>query len=89
MLPTDPVVDGGTDEPAPELVMPARKTGWNKYPVPQAVSDLAAPFGDAQIVWKGAAAYSANPATVELIAATSGVTPLTSLAANDEIWVKY
>jgi periplasmic copper chaperone A len=89
-LPTDPVVDGGTDEPAPALVvLPARKPGWNKYVVPQAVPDLAALFGDAQIVWKGTAAYSANPTTAELIASTPGVTALSGLAANDEIWVKY
>jgi uncharacterized protein YcnI len=31
MLPTDPVVDGGTDEPAPSLtIVPARLSGWNK-----------------------------------------------------------
>jgi periplasmic copper chaperone A len=90
MLPTDPIVDGGADEPAPELkVLPARKPGWNKFTVAQAVSDLNAVFGDAQIVWKGSAAFSPNPTTVELIGATSGVTALTSLAANDEIWVKY
>ena len=79
MLPTDPVVDGGTDEPAPALVvLPARKPGWNKFVVAQAVPDVAALFGDAQIVWKGSAAYSANPATAELIAATPGVTALTA-----------
>jgi periplasmic copper chaperone A len=90
MLPTDPVVDGGTDEPAPALmIMPARKPGWNKYVVAQAVPDLGAAFGDAQIVWKGTAAFSANPTTAQLITSTSGVTALTSLAANDEIWVKY
>jgi len=90
MLPTDPVVDGGADEPAPALVvLPARRPGWNKFTVAQAVTDVAAIFGDAQIVWKGTAAYSANPATAELIAATPGVTALTALAANDEIWVKY
>jgi uncharacterized protein YcnI len=90
MLPTDPAVDGGADEPAPALVvLPARRAGWNKYVVAQAVPDLAAIFGDAQIVWKGAAAFSANPATSELIAATPGVTALTALAANDEIWVRY
>ena len=90
MLPTDPVVDGGTDEPAPALViLPARRPGWNKYVVPQAVPDVAALFGDAQIVWKGTAAYSANPTTAELIGATPGVTALSALAANDEIWVKY
>jgi periplasmic copper chaperone A len=90
MLPTDPIVDGGTDEPAPALViLPARRPGWNKYVVAQAVPDVATVFGDAQIVWKGTAAYSANPTTTELIASTPGVTALTALAANDEIWVKY
>ncbi|MDY7225452.1 DUF1775 domain-containing protein [Hyalangium rubrum] len=77
-------------EPAPELrVLPARKPGWNKFTVPMAISDLSVYFSDAQIVWKGTAAYSANPATAELATATSGVTALTSLQANDEIWVKY
>ena len=90
MLPTDPYTDGGADEPAPALVvMPARRPGWNKYVVPRAVSDLASVFADAQIVWKGTAAYSADATTTALIAATSGVTALTSLAANDEVWVKY
>jgi periplasmic copper chaperone A len=89
-LPTDPVVDGGADEPAPELrIVPARKPGWNKYVIPQAMTDLSIYFGDALIAWKGAAAFSANPATTELIAGTAGVTPLTALTANDEIWVKY
>jgi hypothetical protein len=46
-------------------------------------------FGDALIVWKGAAAYSANPTTKELIAGTPGVTALTSLAVGDELWVRY
>jgi uncharacterized protein YcnI len=91
MLATDPVVDGGAeDEPAPALVvMPARRPGWNKVVVAAAVPDLSKVFGDAQIVWKGTAAYSASATTTELIAATGGVTALTSLAANDEIWVKY
>jgi uncharacterized protein YcnI len=91
MLPTDPVVDGGgTDEPAPALVvLPARQPGWNKFVVAQPVADLSTIFGDAQIVWKGTAAYSANPSTATLITSTAGVTALTSLAANDEIWVKY
>jgi len=90
MLPTDPIVDGGADEPAPALVvLPARRPGWNKFTVAQPLPDLAAILGDAQIVWKGTAAYSANPTTAELIGSTAGVTALTSLAANDEIWVKY
>ena len=69
--------------------MPARKPGWNKFVVTQAMTDLSVYFGDALIAWKGAAAYSANPATTELIAGTAGVAPLTALSANDEIWVKY
>jgi uncharacterized protein YcnI len=90
MLPTDPVADAGTDEPAPALVvLPARQPGWNKYVVAQAVPDVAVIFADAQIVWKGTAAYSANPATTELIAATPGVSVLTTIAAGDEIWVRY
>ncbi len=81
---------GEEDEPAPALkIVPARKPGWNKYTVPSDMSDLSVFFGDAQIVWKGTAAYSPNAATVELAAGTSGVTALTELKANDEIWVKY
>ena len=82
---------GGADagEPAPGLnILPARSPGWNKYTVPAAVTDLAI-FRDALIVWKGTAAYSANPATVAQIEAEEGVTLLTTLAAGDEIWVKY
>lgn len=90
MLPADAPLDGGADEPAPGLrILPARFPGWNKFVVPAAISDLAAVFGDARIVWKGTAAWSANPATVELIDGTPGVTRLGSVAANDEIWVKY
>jgi len=90
MLPTDPVVDGGADEPAPALrIVPVRRPGWNRYVVTQTMTDLSVFFADAQIAWKGASAYSANPITAVLIAGTPGVTPLTSLAANDEVWVKY
>lgn len=87
-----PTTTGGTTapEPAPELrIVPARKAGWNKYTVPAAVTDLSLFFGDAQIVWKGTAAYSANVSTAELAKTTSGVSELTSLQANDEIWVRY
>jgi hypothetical protein len=53
------------------------------------VPDLSVFFGDAQIVWKGTAAYSSNPATAELAKMTSGVSELTALDAGDEIWVRY
>ena len=82
---TDPDV-----EPAPTLyVVPPRFAGWNKYTVPVAVDDLGVFFGDAQIVWSGSAAYSKNPSTAELILATDGASSLASLAAGDQIWVRY
>lgn len=81
--------DGGP-EPAPELtIVPARQPGWNRFTVPAAIPDLKVFFSDALIVWKGSAAFSANPSTAQMIDDTDGVTQLTSLAANDEIWVKY
>lgn len=92
ILPTSTPADGaaGADEPAPALViLPARKPGWNKFTIAQPTTDLGTLFGDALIVWKGSAAYSANPTTTELIASTSGVTTLTALSASDVIWVKY
>jgi periplasmic copper chaperone A len=77
-------------EPAPSLVVVApRYPGWNKLTVSEDISDLAVYFADAQIVWKGDSAYSINPTTVELIGQTEGVTPLSSLRAKDEIWVRY
>ena len=90
-LPTDPVVDGGTAaEPAPALVIvPARQPGWNNFTVPVAVSSLSTYFPDALIVWKDSAAYSVNMTTTSLIAATPGASALSSLAANDQIWVRY
>lgn len=79
-----------TTEPAAALnVVPARVPGWNKYVVPAAMTDLSVFFKDAQIVWKGAAAYSANPNTANLIMNTPGATVLTTLGENDEVWVKY
>jgi uncharacterized protein YcnI len=82
-----------TGEPAPVLnVVPARVTGWNKYTLATAVqaAKFGTFFGDAQIVWKGNSAYSANAALMPLITSTPGVTVMTSdLAAGDVIWVKY
>lgn len=81
--------DGGA-EPAPELkIVPARRPGWNKWTVPNDIADLSVFFSDAQIVWKGDQAYSANPTTVELIDNTPDVEALSELSAGDEIWVKY
>lgn len=82
---------GGDPEadPAPGLrILPERHAGWNKYTVDVDITDLSY-FADAQIVWQGAAAYSANPTTKALIEGEEGVTTLTSIDAGDEIWVKY
>lgn len=80
-------------EPSPQLVVvPAHSPGWNKLVLaaPVAASDLGAYFGDAQIVWKGAAAFSPNATVAALIGKTTGATVLsTDLAAGDELWVKY
>ena len=45
--------------------------------------------GEVSIVWSGAAAYSANPITLELIKKEPGVTVLSELHPGSEIWVKY
>lgn len=84
----DEVPEG--EEPAPALtILPPRVTGWNKLTVPVDIEDVSVFFADAQIVWKGEAAYSPNAATAELIAGTDGVSSLASLEEGDEIWVKY
>ena len=85
------VVWGGEDA-AMLTIVPARLPGWNSYTLPAAMleADVGTYFGDALIVWKGTAAYSSNPATAALIAATTGVTALTGdLASGDQLGVKY
>jgi periplasmic copper chaperone A len=80
-------------EPGPLLtVVPARTPGWNKLVLTTgiAAADVPGYFGDALIVWRGAAAYSANAVTAAQITATTGVTALAGdLAAGDELWVRY
>lgn len=80
-------------EPSPLLVVvPAHAPGWNRLVLtaPVTVADLGSYFGDAQILWKGTAAFSANAAVAALIATTTGATVLAAdLASGDEIWVKY
>jgi periplasmic copper chaperone A len=80
---------GEEPEPAPTLVvLPVRAPGWNKLTTKVAIRDLKI-FNDAEIVWVGDAAYSGNPATMELIKGEDDVEPLTKIAAGAEIWVKY
>ncbi|HKO50368.1 MAG TPA: YcnI family protein [Polyangiaceae bacterium] len=82
--------DSSGVEPAPALrILPARFPGWNKFTMPGPLTDLAPFFADAQIVWRGNAAYAKSPTTTELIATTSGVISLSTLEAGDQIWVKY
>jgi uncharacterized protein YcnI len=93
VVPWDQPEGATTGEPAPQLVVvPAHVAGWNKITIAAAVPFAKVPtyFGDAQIVWKGNAAYTPSAALTPLITATPGVTALTAdLAAGDEIWVKY
>jgi periplasmic copper chaperone A len=94
-LPTDddqdaaPAAEGEEVPPAPALtILPVRRPGWNKFTVESAISTLTM-FDDAQIVWAGDAAYSSNPATLELIESDKSVKPLTRIKAGATIWVKY
>jgi uncharacterized protein YcnI len=85
-------VDWAGEDAAQLVIVPSRLAGWNKYTLGAAVleSDVPTYLGDAQIVWKGTAAYSPNPNIMALISSTPGVTALTGdLAAGDELWVKY
>lgn len=83
-------VDAGAPEAAPSVVLvPAHKNGWHQITVPVAVTNMAVYFSDAQIVWRGNQAYSPVSSVNALISTTPGVTGLTALAANDQIWVKY
>jgi uncharacterized protein YcnI len=80
---------GEQGEPAAGLlILPPRHPGWNKYVVPIQIDELTV-FDDAQIVWSGDAAYSSNPATMELIANEPEVEVLATIPAASEIWVKY
>lgn len=77
------------ENPAPTLfIYPARSPGWNKYTVNEHVHDLSV-FADAEIVWAGTAAYSANAITLDLIKADTSVTVLDAIHPGTEIWVKY
>jgi hypothetical protein len=89
------------------LVYPARQSGWNQYTLPAGVAaTLTTPaavsafvrafFADAQIVWVGKAAYSANAAATTKIQALiqrdssySELINKPSLTSTETIWVKY
>jgi periplasmic copper chaperone A len=81
--------EGEETSPSPSLwVVPPRMAGWNKYTVDAKLDDLSV-FDDAQIVWAGDAAYSANAQTKELIRSEDDVDELSEIKAGAEIWVKY
>jgi len=86
---------GADGDPAAALVVtPAHIPGWNKITL-DATTTVAAVtlptyLGDAQIVWRGSAAFSTNANTMAMVAATPGVTALSGdLLPNDILWVKY
>lgn len=75
----------GVDVPKLKI-LPSRAPGWNKYTAQSAIDAamLASYFSDAEIVWFGNAAYSANPITDGLIS-----NKLTNIPLGSEFWVKY
>jgi uncharacterized protein YcnI len=75
----------GVDAPTLQIV-PVHVNGWNKYTAQAdiALAAIAATFADAQIVWAGSQAYSANPVVAALIQ-----NALTVIPAGTEYWVKY
>jgi periplasmic copper chaperone A len=89
-LPGAPLLEDGSEPPpAPGLsFLPKRYPGWNKWTATAEITSMAL-FAEAEIVWAGTAAYSANPTTAELIAAEPGVTVLASIPAGTEFWAKY
>jgi uncharacterized protein YcnI len=82
-----------TGSPSPLLkVVPPHRTGWNKVMMTTMIADTDLPtyFGDAQIVWRGNAAYSPSADVTALIGMTPGVSVLSGLIMpGDELWVKY
>jgi uncharacterized protein YcnI len=78
-----------TANPAPSfLAYPARVKGWNKYTAPDHLHDMSI-FNDAEIMWKGEAAYSANPNTTALIKTDNSTTELSEIHPDEIFWVKY
>ena len=73
----------------PELrILPELHKGWNRITVDSTIDDLSI-LDDAEIVWQGDAAYSANPTTMALITSTDDVAVLSELTAGTDVWVKY
>lgn len=78
-----------TSKPAPAmLIFPVRYAGWNQFSSQEHLHDMTV-FKDAQIVWKGNAAYSSNPVTTQMIQNDSSLTPLTEIHPGDSFWVKF
>jgi uncharacterized protein YcnI len=85
----DPLEDGSEPPPAPGLkIVPRTYPGWNKFTAEADITDMSY-FADAEIVWAGEAAYSANPTTMDLITAEDGVSVLESIPTGTEFWAKY
>lgn len=77
------------EKPAPSAMLyPARTAGWNQYNVNEHVHDLSV-FNDAEIVWMGDEAYSANPHTYQLIQDDASAKVLEMIHPGSVIWVKY
>ncbi|HEX4975816.1 MAG TPA: DUF1775 domain-containing protein [Pseudomonadales bacterium] len=78
-----------TSNPAPAmLIFPVRYAGWNQFTTLEHLHDMSV-FKDAEIVWKGSAAYSSNPVTTQMIQNDSSLTPLSEIHPGESFWVKF
>ncbi len=75
--------------PAPSAVLyPKVAPGWHQFTATDHMHDMSL-FSDAEIVWKGSAAYSANPHTMQMIVDDVEVSVLSEIHPTETFWVKY
>jgi hypothetical protein len=111
---TDVVLDWtafATNQSPTVMVFPDKRKGWNQFKLDASAtgaftatatgtlaSALKSHFGDAEVVWVGKKAYSANPETVKKLDALIAKDPSYSrldtavgeaLGTSDVLWVKY
>ncbi len=75
--------------PAPSVLLyPKVSPGWSQYTATNHMHDMSI-FSDAEIVWKGTAAFSANTNTMQMIKDDINVSELSEIHSGETFWVKY
>lgn len=75
--------------PAPYAVLyPKVAPGWHQFTATDHLHDMGI-FNDAEIVWKGDEAYSANAHTMTMIEDDATATVLSEIHPAETFWVKY